>query len=74
MAVQAYVKTSMHFDLLKMAKNGEIDRLYKILMILKLWKELGPSILPPKEEIEAANKNLVYIIEQISLTNKLTSM
>ena len=73
MAVQAYAKTSIRFDLLKMVKNGEIDNVYKILMILKLWKELQRDIFPTKEEKEAFHKNLVYVIEQISLTNKLIS-
>ena len=73
MAVQAYVKISEYFDLLKMAKNEEIDKLYKTLMILKLWKELQIGILPTKEEGEAANKNLAYVTELILFADKLKS-
>jgi len=70
-AVQAYAKTSISLGLLKMANNGEIDKLYKSLMILKLWKELQRDIFPTKEEREAAGKNIGYIIEQILLAKKL---
>ena len=71
MANQALTKTSVSSYLLKMASNGEIDKLYKSLMILKLWKELQGELFPTKEEREAAGKNIGYIIEQILLAKKL---
>jgi hypothetical protein len=73
MAVQAFIKSSTFFNLLKMLENGEIDKVYKMLMILKLSKELQRDIFPTKEEGEAFLKNLGYVFDQISLANKLTS-
>jgi len=73
MAALAFVKSSAFGGLLEMLKNGEIDKVYKMLMILKLTKELWRYIFPTKEEREAFFKNLGYVIEQISLANKSKS-
>jgi len=74
MAIQGFIKSYTLANLSEMLKNGEIDKVYKMLMICKLWKELEKDIIPTKEEEQAFLKNLGYIIEQISLAKKLTSV
>ena len=77
MAIQGFVKSYSYSGLLKMLSDGEMDKVYKILMILKLLKELNRDIFPTKEEGEAFIKNFGYIVEQIALArasdNKLKS-
>jgi len=73
MALRAYAKSSAFVGLSEMLKKGEIDKVYKMLMICKLFKELQRDILPTEEERRAFSKNLGYVIEQISLANKSTS-
>jgi hypothetical protein len=62
-AVQAFVKNSAFLNLSKMLMNGEIDKVYKLLMILKLWKELQRDIFPTIEEAEAFLKSLGRVTE-----------
>ena len=71
MAVKAYTKSNFYNELLKLAARGEIDKVYKILMVRKLEKELRRELFPTKEEREAFFKNPVYICELILLANKL---
>ena len=69
MAYKTYLKNYQSLGLVKMLKNGEIDKVYKLLMILKLSKELQRELSPTKEEGEAFLKNIAYVIEKVSLTN-----
>ena len=70
-AISGFVKGYLYLDLLELIKKGELDRVYKILSILKLLKELEKYISPSEEEKEAFNKNIRYVLEQYLLVVNL---
>lgn len=61
LAVKAYLKGFSLVGLLELIKRGELDKLYKILMIVKLAKELQRDIFPTEEEADAFFRNLSYL-------------
>jgi hypothetical protein len=65
-AVTAYVKTSSFVGILEMLKRGEFDKVYKLLSILKLMKELKSDFFASDEEREAFDRNSRYVIEQVA--------
>jgi hypothetical protein len=72
-ALRAFAKVLMSQKMLEMMKEPEgVDRLYKILMIYKLMKELKGDIFITKEEAQVALGNFSYIIKQISASDKST--
>ena len=72
-AVRAYVKTIVCADLIEKFKNREFDKAYKMLMCLKLFKELDRDINPTEEERQAFSENRGYVFEQILLASKSAS-
>lgn len=66
LAIQAFSKNITFINLMKMLGevNG-LDKVYKFLMVMKLFKELRRDIFPTQEERQAFVKHQGYIIEQI---------
>jgi len=73
MAIQAFIKSWFLSQLTEIWKTGDIDRVYKLLMICKLMKELQRDLFPTREECEAFFDNLGYVIKQYVIANKLVS-
>lgn len=71
LGTQAHLKSSFFVRMMKMMANGEIDRVYKSLMIVKLIKELQREIFPTEEERQAffniLKTNPSYILELLLL-------
>ena len=63
MSTQAWKKSGYYIGLAKMLKEEDgLDKVYKILMIFKLMKELERDIFPTEAEQQAFNKNLAYVL------------
>ena len=62
-ALQAVLKRSAFINLTERVKAGDLDTVYKSLMILKLVKELQRDLFPTKEESEAFFKALTQSIK-----------
>ena len=56
--------------------KDEIDKMYKILMIVKLIKELQRDLFPTKEEIEAVfdPKNASFVFDKVMQAVKIKNM
>jgi len=63
LALQAVIKSSAFVNLTERVKAGDLDTVYKSLMILKLVKELQRDLFPTKEEGEAFFKVLTQGIK-----------
>jgi len=63
LALQAVLKSSAFVNLTERVKAGDLDTVYKSLMILKLVKELHRDLFPTKEESEAFLKVLIQGIK-----------
>ncbi len=66
MAAMGYIKTNF-FNVMTqtlLEKDG-IDKVYKMLMVLKLAKELWRDIFPTPEEAQAFFNNFIYMMKQI---------
>jgi hypothetical protein len=54
-------------------KSGDIDKVYKVLSVYKLAKELERDLLPTPEEIKSFYENLNYVIQQWINMTKVVS-
>ena len=63
LALQAVIKSNIFVNLTERIKAGDLDTIYKSLMILKLVKELQRDLFPTKEESEAFLKVLTQGIK-----------
>ena len=74
MAVQAFAKALASQHLFQMlGEEDGLDKVYKLLMITKLVKELQREIFATEEERKAFLNNFSYVIEQITQANKSAS-
>ncbi len=63
LALRAVIKSRIFEELTERIKDGDLDTIYKSLMILKLIKELQRDLFPTKEESEAFLKVLTQGIK-----------
>ncbi len=63
LALQAVVKSKVFLNLTERVNAGDVDTVYKSLMVLKLFKELQRDLFPTKEESEAFFKVLTQGIK-----------
>ena len=74
MAVQAFAKALASQRLFQMlGEEDGLDKVYKLLMITKLVKELQREIFATEEERKAFLNKFGYVLEQITQANKLAS-
>lgn len=73
--MEAYSKVSSFLDLKRLlSSDGGLDKAFKVLMIMKLAKELQNELLPNLEERRAFWKNASYVLDQIILAKANASV
>lgn len=65
LAIQGGMKHLTRVLTLKNISEGKIDRVYKVLMICKLMKELQGDLFPTEEERKACRKNLSFVLTEV---------
>ena len=69
-AVSGFIKAGSFLEILEMLKRQELDKVYKLLSIMKLLNDLQRYVIPSAEEREAFNKNTAYVLEQYLAAGK----
>jgi hypothetical protein len=73
LAINSLIKSLMLNQLTETIKSGDIDKVYKVLSVYKLAKELERDLLPTPEEIKSFYENLNYVIQQWINMTKVVS-